>query len=82
MSGAMGAAARACTDAQADSLNMSLGAQAFTTGSNVFLSQGRYNPGSTAGRRLIAPEFTHVVQQSGGDAERALDAGQARLKRR
>ncbi|MDA0366241.1 MAG: DUF4157 domain-containing protein, partial [Chloroflexi bacterium] len=81
MSGAMGAdfsGVRVHADAQASSLNQSLGAEAFTTGSDMFFAQGRYNPGSTAGRRLIAHELTHVVQQSGDDAARMLSQRSSR----
>jgi len=34
----------------------------------VVFSAGRYDPGSAAGRRLLAHELTHVVQQGGGRA--------------
>jgi vacuolar-type H+-ATPase subunit H len=54
------------TDAQADRLNQSIQARAFTTGQDVFFRQGEYNPGSRGGQELLAHELTHVVQQSGG----------------
>lgn len=57
------------TDSRADSLNRALSARAFTTGQDVFFRQGEYNPGSSAGRELLAHELTHVVQQT-GDAVR------------
>ena len=56
---------RVHTDAQADTLSRSLNARAFTTGQDLFFRQGEYNPGSSAGRELLAHELTHVVQQSG-----------------
>ena len=52
------------TDAQADQLNRSVQARAFTTGQDVFFRQGEYNPGSRGGQELIAHELTHVVQQT------------------
>jgi len=52
-------------DTQADSLNRSLSAKAFTTGSDIFFSQGAYNPGTSGGKELLAHELTHVVQQGG-----------------
>lgn len=52
------------TDSQADSLNRSLQARAFTLGQDIFLRQGEYQPGSSEGQRLLAHELTHVVQQS------------------
>jgi len=56
---------RVHTDAQADQLNQSIQARAFTTGQDVFFRQGEYNPGSRGGQELIAHELTHVVQQKG-----------------
>ena len=52
-------------DSQADQLNRSIQAKAFTTGQDVFFRQGNYNPGSQGGQELIAHELTHVVQQGG-----------------
>ena len=40
-------------------------ALAYTTGSNIVFGAGQYQPGNSSGRRLIAHELTHVVQQSG-----------------
>jgi Domain of unknown function (DUF4157)/Effector protein len=57
---------RVHADAQADQLNRSIQAKAFTTGQNVFFRQGAYNPGSRGGQALIAHELTHVVQQKEG----------------
>jgi len=53
------------TDSQADELSTSLGAKAFTTGSDIFFQSGQYNPGSSDGQQLLAHELTHVVQQGG-----------------
>jgi hypothetical protein len=38
-------------------------AQAFTTGSNIAFAQGKYDPGTSSGKRLLAHELTHVMQQ-------------------
>jgi hypothetical protein len=56
------------TDASADTLSRQLGATAFTTGKDIFFRQGAYEPGSSAGQRLIAHELTHVMQQGGSPA--------------
>jgi hypothetical protein len=40
-----------------------LNADAYTVGSNVVFGPGRFSPRSHEGRRLIAHELTHVVQQ-------------------
>lgn len=62
---------RVHTDAQADQLNRSIQAKAFTTGQDVFFRQGEYNPGSRGGQELIAHELTHVVQQNSGAVMRS-----------
>ena len=41
----------------------SVQARAFTVGSNVVFGAGEFAPESTEGRRLLAHELTHVVQQ-------------------
>lgn len=68
MGRAMGAdfsGVRVHTDSQADRLNQSIQAKAFTTGQDVFFRQGEYDPSSSGGLELIAHELTHVVQQTG-----------------
>jgi hypothetical protein len=49
-----------------------LQARAFTTGTNVVFNANEYAPTTTEGRRLLAHELTHVVQQ-GGAAARTPD---------
>ena len=56
---------RVHTDSQSDTLNKSIQAKAFTTGSDIFFSKGAYNPGSSDGQELLSHELTHVVQQNG-----------------
>ncbi|MBG1240326.1 DUF4157 domain-containing protein [Nostoc sp. NZL] len=51
-------------DSQADQLNQSIQAKAFTTGQDVFFRQGAYEPESKGGQELLAHELTHVVQQN------------------
>jgi hypothetical protein len=50
-------------------------AQAYTVGQNIVFGAGRFSPGTDEGRRLIAHELTHVVQQSG--ANPGVDGGEA-----
>jgi hypothetical protein len=66
---------RVHTGSQADTLNRSLSARAFTTGQDIFFKQGEYSPGSASGRELLAHELTHVVQQGGGRVKRKLTVG-------
>jgi len=71
---------RVHTGASADAVSRSVQAEAFTTGTDVFFAQGRYDPGSSSGRGLLAHELTHVVQQRGastGGPLRVTDAGGA-----
>ncbi|HTJ23713.1 MAG TPA: DUF4157 domain-containing protein, partial [Gemmatimonadaceae bacterium] len=57
-------AVRVHDDAHAHELARSVNAQAFTVGANVVFGAGRYSPHTEGGRRLLAHELTHVVQQS------------------
>ncbi|UCF91847.1 MAG: DUF4157 domain-containing protein [Desulfobacterales bacterium] len=50
-------------DGQAAAAARALNARAFTEGADVIFGQGQYAPQSRAGRRLLAHELTHVVQQ-------------------
>ena len=61
-------AVRVHTGSEANTLNRAVQAEAFTTGPDVFVSSDRYNPSSNDGRRLLAHELTHVVQQASGTA--------------
>ena len=40
-------------------------AEAYTVGHDIMFAPGRFAPGTHEGRRLLAHELTHVVQQSG-----------------
>ena len=41
----------------------SLNARAFTVGNNIVFDSGHYNAGSTTGKRLLAHELVHTIQQ-------------------
>ncbi|MGH4027244.1 MAG: DUF4157 domain-containing protein [Pseudonocardiaceae bacterium] len=56
---------RVHTDAEAGRAARALGARAFTHGSDVAFAPGEYAPATESGRRLLAHELVHVVQQSG-----------------
>ena len=51
------------TDQKAIEMCKSLGAQAFTNGINIYFNTGKFNPDSSQGKKLLAHELTHVVQQ-------------------
>lgn len=52
------------TGSQAASLTQSVNARAFTTGRDIFFGRDQFSPETASGRRLLAHELTHVVQQS------------------
>jgi hypothetical protein len=62
------------TGSSAGRLNKQLKAQAFTHGRDIYFAPGKYDPGSGAGKRLLAHELTHVVQQTGGQKPQKLIA--------
>ena len=55
---------RVHSDAAAEQSARDVSANAYTVGSSIVFGAGRFAPGTTEGRRLIAHELTHVVQQS------------------
>jgi len=55
---------RVHTDSNAVQMNRELKAQAFTHGRDIYFGTGKYNLGTTSGKRLLAHELTHVVQQN------------------
>jgi len=54
-----------------------LDANAFTVGPHIAFAPSQYQPGSMSGRRLLAHELAHVVQQRRGGRTPALDPGAA-----
>ena len=53
------------TDSKAQETSHELGAQAFTTGNDIYFNEGKYNPNSKEGKHLLAHELTHTIQQTG-----------------
>jgi hypothetical protein len=51
---------------EAADLNRSVSARAFTLGRDIYLGAGQTDVASDGGKRLLAHELTHVVQQNGG----------------
>lgn len=49
---------------EADNSARDVNAHAYTVGHNIVFADGRFAPGTHEGRRLIAHELAHVVQQS------------------
>src|SRR5262249_39587336 len=76
---------RVHTDARAAASARAVDAVAYTVGRDIVFGSGHFQPDSTPGRRLLAHELAHVVQQSRpasdapgaaheADADRAADA--------
>jgi hypothetical protein len=42
------------------------GANAYTKGNDIYFAPGQYSPETTHGKKLLAHELTHVVQQRSG----------------
>jgi hypothetical protein len=59
---------RVHTDDAAAQSAAAVGALAYTVGSSIVFGAGQYRPAATDGRRLLAHELAHVVQQRGTDA--------------
>lgn len=56
---------RVFNDSSAADLTQDLNARAFTIGNNIAFGAGQYAPETGEGRRLMAHELTHAVQQGG-----------------
>lgn len=65
---------RVHADDRADTAARALGAAAFATGGHIHFARGRYAPGTTAGRHLLAHELAHVVQQRGATGTSTVTA--------
>ncbi len=68
---------RVHTGSDAVQMNRDLRAQAFTHGQDIYFGAGQYDPGSDAGKRLLAHELAHVVQQVPGEVRPRAGAGSA-----
>lgn len=56
------------TGTKAIQMSKDIGAKAFTNGNNIYFNSNEYNPSSTSGKRLLAHELTHVVQQKSSNS--------------
>jgi hypothetical protein len=63
-------------DERAQESAQSVNALAYTVGNHLVFGPGQYDPAASEGRRLLAHELTHVVQQQGpGTLQRAVCPG-------
>src|SRR5262249_51142380 len=73
------------TDHAASKSAQSINALAYTTGNNIVFNQNQFSPESESGKKLLAHELTHVVQQQSGIApkmiqcERELDPAESKI---
>ncbi len=56
---------RVHTDSRAAELAKAVNARAFTVGQDVAFGAGQYSPTTTEGKKLLAHELTHTIQQKG-----------------
>jgi len=62
------AAVRVHTDSHAAASARAIDAAAYTSGTHIVFGAGRFEPGTTSGRHLLAHELAHVIQQRNGTA--------------
>lgn len=70
---------RVHTDARASESAKSVQATAYTVGSDVVFQAGTYAPETEPGRRTLAHELTHVIQQKAGPVDGTPAPGGIRL---
>ena len=63
------------TGAKASESAKAVHAQAYTVGNDVVFGGNNYAPGTSAGKRMLAHELTHVVQQRSGPVDGTPTAG-------
>lgn len=68
-------------DSSAAASAREVGALAYTVGRDVVFAQGQFAPHSAQGRRLLAHELAHTVQQGAANPATASGSGQAVLQR-
>jgi hypothetical protein len=67
---------RVHTDGAADTMAQSIQATAFAHGPHLVFRSGAYAPGTESGRRLLAHELTHTIQQ-GASAPQSVEGDAA-----
>jgi len=59
------------TDAQAANSARAVNAKAYTVGEDIVFASGKYVPGTDEGRKLLAHELSHTLQQANGPGPKA-----------
>ena len=60
---------RVHNDSNAVQMNQQLGAQAFTSGNDIYFNEGKYSPHTNSGKHLLAHELTHTIQQGASSSQ-------------
>jgi len=63
------------TGFQAATSAQMVNARAYTVGRNIVFGEGQYRPGTPAGKKLLAHELTHVIQQGGTNSSPTVQFG-------
>jgi hypothetical protein len=63
-------------DNKAANLSQQLHAHAFTVGNDIYFNEGKFSPQSSDGKRLLAHELTHVLQQNSGLQSKLIQRGE------
>ncbi len=63
---------RVHTDKRAEMSARAIDAHAYTVGKDIVFGRGGFDSNATEGRRLLAHELTHVIQQTAGDGQMTL----------
>ncbi len=71
---------RVHTGPQAEDLSGRLQAKAFTYGNDIVFNKGQYTPESSEGKRLLAHELVHTVQQGGASSPVMREPEQRKAK--
>jgi len=71
-------AVRIHTDHQAAASARVIGASAYTVGQHIVFAAGSYTPGTDDGKRLLAHELAHTLQQDAGTAAARRDVVRCR----
>lgn len=62
-------------DNRSAGMNQEVNARAFTVGNDIYFNRGQYSPSSANGRKLLAHELTHVVQQNSSNTNGGIGLG-------
>lgn len=61
------------TGSLASEMSNEINAKAFTYGNNIYFNNAQYAPGSNEGKKLLAHELAHTMQQKGNHIQRKIE---------